>query len=326
VVDRTGLILDIFAHRAKSSEARTQVELAQLQYMLPRLTRQWTHLSKQYGGIGTKGPGETQIETDRRMIRTRIAHLREKLEKIDTQRATQRKARGEQFRIALVGYTNAGKSTLMNELCDAGVHAENRLFATIDTTVRSADLGNGRKVLLSDTVGFIRKLPQHLIASFRSTLAEVREADLLLHVVDVSSPVALEQISVVEETLKQIGADDIPTLMVLNKVDLIDGYNDALRELKTRYPESVAISAARGLHLNALRERLVEELEHSMIERNLQIPIANYNKLLKIHGLADVFESTFDDEYAYVRLVFNPKVRTQVEQIIAKAEGSGVKV
>ncbi len=319
VVDRTGLILDIFASRARSSEARTQVELAQLQYMLPRLTRQWTHLSKQYGGIGTKGPGETQIETDRRMIRTRIAHLREKLERIETQRETQRKGRDELFRIALVGYTNAGKSTLMNELAGAEVHAENRLFATIDTTVRSMELGNGRRVLLSDTVGFIRKLPQHLVASFRSTLAEVREADLLLHVVDVASPVALEQIAVVEETLRQIGADTVPTLMVLNKVDMIEGYDETLRDMLARYPDAIAVSAMRGLHITALRERLLQAVDRSMIERNVQVPIARYSMVQKVHELAEVLETTFDDHSAYMRLVFSPKVRGQVDELLSRA-------
>ncbi|MEK6650721.1 MAG: GTPase HflX, partial [Bacteroidota bacterium] len=183
VVDRSGLILDIFASRAKSSEARTQVELAQLQYMLPRLTRAWTHLSKQFGGIGTKGPGETQIETDRRMVRTRIGHLQEKLERIGQQRLTQRKGRSKHVRAALVGYTNVGKSTLLNILSGSDVFVENRLFATLDPTTRFVDLGGGNSLLMTDTVGFIRKLPHHLVASFKSTLEEVTEADLLLHVV-----------------------------------------------------------------------------------------------------------------------------------------------
>ncbi|HCV42280.1 MAG TPA: GTPase HflX, partial [Bacteroidetes bacterium] len=195
IVDRSGIILDIFASRARTSEAKTQVELAQLQYMLPRLTRQWTHLSKQFGGIGTKGPGETQIETDRRAIRHKISHLNTKLKRIAKERAEQRKGRENFPRVALVGYTNAGKSTLLNWLSKADVLVEDRLFATLDSTVRLVSLSPAHKILLSDTVGFIRKLPHHLVASFKSTLEEVAEADILLHVVDVSHPLFEEQIS-----------------------------------------------------------------------------------------------------------------------------------
>jgi GTP-binding protein HflX len=324
VIDRSGLILDIFAQRARSREARTQVELAQLQYMLPRLTRQWTHLSKQYGGIGTKGPGETQIETDRRMIRTRISHLREKLEKIDTQREIQRKGRTERFRIALVGYTNAGKSTLMNELSGAGVHAENRLFATLDATVRGVELTPGRTVLISDTVGFIRKLPSHLIASFRSTLAEVKEADLLLHVVDTASPAVHEQIAVVEETLREIEADAIPVVMVLNKVDLLDSDDETLSELRHRYPGSVAISAERGLHIHGLRTRMVELLEATFVEVTVKVSIARFNVLAKVYDYADVIDRKFDEENAWVTMRYSPKQTDQVEHIVSAA--GGVKV
>ncbi|HUI64610.1 MAG TPA: GTPase HflX, partial [Bacteroidota bacterium] len=205
IVDRSGLILDIFAGRARTNEAMTQVELAQLQYMLPRLTRQWTHLSKQFGGIGTKGPGETQIETDRRAIRTRISRLNAKLKRISKERAEQRKGRERLPRVALVGYTNAGKSTIMNCFSGAEVLVEDRLFATLDSTVRLVTLSPVHKILLSDTVGFIRKLPHHLIASFKSTLDEVTEADILLHVVDMSHPLFGEQILVVNDTLEEIG-------------------------------------------------------------------------------------------------------------------------
>ncbi|MBU2472122.1 MAG: GTPase HflX, partial [Bacteroidetes bacterium] len=204
IVDRSGLILDIFASRAKSKEAMTQVELAQLQYLMTRLTRQWTHLSKQYGGIGTKGPGETQIETDRRAIRTRIKLLKDKLHTIEKEREVQRKGRKYFTRVALVGYTNAGKSTLMNTLSSSDVFVEDRLFATLDTTVRTIKLPHSQTVLLSDTVGFIRKLPPHLIASFKSTLAEVTEADILLHVVDVSHPLFEEHIKTVESTIEEL--------------------------------------------------------------------------------------------------------------------------
>ena len=218
VLDRTNLILDIFAQRAQTAHAKVQVELAQYQYLLPRLTRMWTHLERQRGGIGMRGPGETQIETDRRIILDKIAHLKEQLGKIDKQMATQRKTRGQMVRIALVGYTNVGKSTIMNMLSKSEVFAENKLFATLDTTVRKVVIGN-LPFLLSDTVGFIRKLPHHLVESFKSTLDEVREADILLHVVDVSHPGFEDQINVVNKTLQEIGAQNIPTYVVFNKID-----------------------------------------------------------------------------------------------------------
>ena len=218
VLDRTNLILDIFAQRAQTAHAKVQVELAQYQYLLPRLTRMWTHLERQRGGIGMRGPGETQIETDRRIILDKISHLKEQLEKIDKQMATQRKNRGQMVRIALVGYTNVGKSTIMNMLSKSDVFAENKLFATLDTTVRKVVIGN-LPFLLSDTVGFIRKLPHNLVESFKSTLDEVREADILLHVVDISHPNFEEQIDVVNRTLQEIGAQNIPTYVVFNKVD-----------------------------------------------------------------------------------------------------------
>lgn len=319
VVDRSGLILDIFARRARTSEARTQVELAQLQYLLPRLTRMWTHLSKQYGGIGTKGPGETQIETDRRLIRTRISGLRQKLERIETQRETQRKGREELFRIALVGYTNAGKSTLMNELTGAGVHAENRLFATLDPTVRSVELTPGRTVLVSDTVGFIRKLPSNLIASFRSTLAETREADLLLHVVDASSVAVEEHIAVVDETLKQIDAANVPVIIVFNKIDLMQPGDERLRDLVFRHPNAVLISAARGLGLQSLKDALVEAVEATLVEVDVRAPIGNFNRLAKIYEYADVLDRRFDEEHVYATIRFSPKMRDHVEHVLAVA-------
>ena len=218
VLDRTGLILDIFAGRARTSHARTQVELAQYQYLLPRLTGMWAHLGRQRGGIGLRGPGETEIETDRRIIRDKIALLKEQLKRIDVQMATQRKNRGKMVRVALVGYTNAGKSTLMNLLSKSDVFAEDKLFATLDTTVRKVVIGN-LPFLLSDTVGFIRKLPHHLVESFKSTLDEVRESDLLLHVVDISHPGFEEQISVVDETLRELNSSEKRLILVFNKID-----------------------------------------------------------------------------------------------------------
>jgi len=219
VLDRTNLILDIFAQRAKSAYAKTQVELAQYQYLLPRLTKMWSHLERQRGGIGMRGPGESQIETDRRIILDKIAKLKEQLKKIDKQMSSQRGNRGSLVRIALVGYTNVGKSTIMNLLSKSDVFAENKLFATLDTTVRKVVIENV-PFLLSDTVGFIRKLPHQLVESFKSTLDEVREADILMHIVDVSHPGFEEQIKVVNETLAEIGAKEKPQYMVFNKIDL----------------------------------------------------------------------------------------------------------
>ena len=218
ILDRTNLILDIFAKRARTSHAKTQVELAQYQYLLPRLTRMWTHLERQRGGIGLRGPGETEIETDRRVIRDKISLLKERLKEIDMQQSVQRKNRGKLIRVALVGYTNVGKSTLMNLLSKSEVFAENKLFATLDTTVRKVVIEN-LPFLLSDTVGFIRKLPHGLIESFKSTLDELRESDILLHVVDISHPEFESQIETVNQTLEEIGASDKKTIMVFNKID-----------------------------------------------------------------------------------------------------------
>ncbi|MBF9142559.1 GTPase HflX [Hymenobacter properus] len=242
IVDRSLLILDIFALRAKSATSRTQVELAQYQYLLPRLTGLWTHLDKQRGGVGMKGPGETEIETDRRIVRDRIAFLKEKLEELDKQSHTQRKSRGGLVRVALVGYTNVGKSTLMNVLGKAEVFAENKLFATVDATTRKVVLDN-QPFLLSDTVGFIRKLPTKLIESFKSTLDEIREADLLLHVVDISHPGFEEQIQVVNDTLADIGAADKPMLLVFNKIDQYkpdDAQHDPFGEVQEDEGEEAA--------------------------------------------------------------------------------------
>ena len=218
ILDRTNLILDIFAKRAQTAHAKVQVELAQYQYLLPRLTRMWTHLERQRGGIGLRGPGETEIETDRRIIRDKIALLKKKLVQIDKQKATQRKNRGKMVRVALVGYTNVGKSTLMNLISKSDIFAENKLFATLDTTVRKVVIEN-LPFLLSDTVGFIRKLPHGLVESFKSTLDEVRESDILIHVVDISHPEFEDQIKTVNETLAEIGAADKPIIMAFNKID-----------------------------------------------------------------------------------------------------------
>jgi GTPase len=274
IYDRSLLILDIFLFRAKTAQARTQVELARNQYLLPRLTRMWTHLERQRGATGTRGgSGEQEIETDRRNIKYQITILKKELEKIEKQRLTQRKSRTNIVRVALVGYTNVGKSTLMNLLSGSGVLAENKLFATVDATVRKVTYGN-IPFLLSDTVGFIRKLPHHLIESFKSTLDEVREADMLLHVVDLAHPFHDNQIQVVSETLKDIGAANIPTVLVLNKVDLYMKANpDAqLDEMKGYYREKgfehiIFVSAVTGQNMNALRQLIFEEVK----KKHLQI-------------------------------------------------------
>jgi GTP-binding protein HflX len=284
IVDRSLLILDIFAIRAKSAQARTQVEMAQYQYFLPRLTNLWTHLSRQKGGVGMRGPGETEIETDRRIVRDKIALLRDKLEKLDKQNYQQRKARTEMVRVALVGYTNVGKSTLMNLLAKSEVFAENKLFATVDATVRKLVIDQ-IPFLLSDTVGFIRKLPHRLIESFKSTLDEIREADLLVHVVDISHPSFEEHIEVVNKTLKEINSGDKPVLLVFNKIDQyrvqeLDETNDmgegsgkpTLEDLKATYmaqmhSPTIFISAREKINIDYLREELMRRVSAIHFER-----------------------------------------------------------
>ncbi|PWE00416.1 GTPase HflX [Marinilabilia rubra] len=276
ILDRTNLILDIFARRARTAHAKTQVELAQYQYLLPRLTRMWTHLERQRGGIGMRGPGEKEIETDRRIIRDKISKLKSDLKKIDRQMATQRKNRGKLVRVALVGYTNVGKSTLMNTLSKSEVFAENKLFATLDTTVRKVVVGN-LPFLLADTVGFIRKLPHHLVESFKSTLDEVREADILLHVVDISHPGFEKQIEIVNQTLHEIDDREKPMVMVFNKVDAfsytekeeddlspVKQENYSLEDLKKSWmakdTKSIFISAREKTNFEEFRELLYREV------------------------------------------------------------------
>lgn len=249
ILDRTNLILDIFAQRAKTAYAKTQVELAQYQYLLPRLTRMWTHLERQRGGIGMRGPGESQIETDRRIILDKISRLKEQLRKIDKQMASQRGNRGSLVRISLVGYTNVGKSTLMNLLAKSEVFAENKLFATLDTTVRKVVIENV-PFLLSDTVGFIRKLPHQLVESFKSTLDEVREADILMHVVDISHPNFEEQIKVVRETLEEIGAKNKPTFLVFNKIDVYKYIPQDEFDLEEKQRENYSLDELKNSWIN----------------------------------------------------------------------------
>src|SRR4030065_1162364 len=293
IIDRSGLILDIFALRAKTKEAQTQVELAQLEYLLPRLTRAWTHLSKQYGGIGTKGPGETQIETDRRMIRTRISHLKEKLKDIESQRQTQSKGRIDSVRISLVGYTNAGKSTLFNLVTKSEVFAEDKLFATLDSTTRVYNI-NKQKLLLSDTVGFIRKLPPHLIASFKSTLNEVRSADIILHVIDLAHHYFADHVEVVEDTLSDLGCKDKTQLKVFNKVDIVKDKNK-IDYVRNRYENSVVISAERGINISSLEKKLLDIIEQSFVLNTIEINLHNSKLASKIHSLAKVLSTKYSD-------------------------------
>jgi GTP-binding protein HflX len=281
IVDRSTLILDIFAARAQSAQARSQVELAQMKYLLPRLRGLWTHLERQQGGIGMRGPGETQIETDRRIVQNRVKALEGRLKEIDQQSQTQRKTRGEMIRVALVGYTNVGKSTIMNLMSKSEVLAENKLFATLDTTVRKV-VFEQMPFLLSDTVGFIRKLPHHLVESFKSTLDEVRESDILLHVVDVAHPQYEDHIRTVQQTLLDMNAQDKPTLMVFNKIDLYrETYYDDLLDQETRdhietelrenmlnnYGESVFVSAKTKEGVDELREKMSRLIKESYVIR-----------------------------------------------------------
>lgn len=285
ILDRTNLILDIFAKRAQTAHAKTQVELAQYQYLLPRLTRMWTHLERQRGGIGLRGPGETEIETDRRIIRNKISRLKDQLKKIDRQMATQRKNRGKLVRVSLVGYTNVGKSTIMNMLSKSEVFAENKLFATLDTTVRKVVIGN-LPFLLSDTVGFIRKLPHNLVESFKSTLDEVREADILLHVVDISHSNFEEQIDVVHQTLHEIDARNKPTYLLFNKIDAYTFQpkeeddltpktkeNYSLEELKNSW---MAKSDYPTYFISALKKQNIEEFRQVLYQKVKEIHVTRY--------------------------------------------------
>lgn len=285
ILDRTNLILDIFARRAQTAHAKTQVELAQYEYLLPRLTRMWTHLERQRGGIGLRGPGETEIETDRRIIRDRIAKLKEDLKKIDRQKTVQRKNRGKMVRVALVGYTNVGKSTLMNVLSKSDIFAENKLFATLDTTVRKVVIGN-LPFLLSDTVGFIRKLPHSLVESFKSTLDEVRESDILLQVVDISHPGFEEQVGIVNQTLAEIGAVDKPMYMVFNKIDAFRFIEKDEDDLSPPGPENLSLeqlkkswmasSSLQCVFISARKKDNIEELKDFLYSRVKEIHSKRY--------------------------------------------------
>lgn len=321
VLDRSELILDIFAERARTREAKLQVELAQLQYLLPRLKRMWTHLSRIRGGIGLRGPGETQIEVDRRAIRDKIATLEEKLERIEKRRELQRKGRADAWNVALVGYTNVGKSTIMNRLSGERLTAENRLFATLDATTRQIDLPSGDGVVLTDTVGFIRNLPHHLVASFRATLEEVVHADLLLHVVDVSDPQHEEQMRVVDRVLEDLEIDEAPRLLVFNKFDRIaPGERAGVRaRLLAEHPDAVVASAIEERGLVALEEALSAFVRSHEVEVHLSLPLASGKVLSRLYEMGDVLERTYTDES--IEIEFRAR-----REVVERLEDEGVTV
>jgi len=319
IIDRSGLILDIFALRAKTKEAKTQVELAQLQYLLPRLTRAWTHLSKQYGGIGTKGPGETQIETDRRIIRTRISHLKEKLKKIELQRSTQSSNRKNHVRVSLAGYTNAGKSTLFNLLTKSDVFAEDKLFATLDSTTRTLDLNSSQKMLISDTVGFIRKLPPHLVASFKSTLNEVRDADIILHVIDMAHHFYEDHLKIVDDTLKEFGSKDKIEIKVFNKVDAVKD-KSKIEFIRNTYKNSVIISAQKGINISKLNEMLIDAAECSFVEDEISIAIENTKLVSQIHSLAEVISTKYDNGSVVLNIRTSKENKERIKKLLGKDE------
>jgi GTP-binding protein HflX len=321
VLDRSELILDIFASRARTHEARLQVELAQLEYALPRLRKMWTHLSRQVGGgggIGVRGPGETQLETDRRLAGEKIRDLKHRLAEIQKRKEREVGARRGEHTISLVGYTNAGKSTLMNALTGAGVLAKDQLFSTLDTRTRQWQVKDFGRVLLSDTVGFIRDLPHHLVASFRATLEETRQARLLMHVADASNPIAEEQIKAVDTVLEEVGVADKPRLLVLNKMDRVADPASVVT-LRNRYPRAVAVSAATGQGLDELRDAVVEMLTDRFVSAEVTLPASDGRALAWLGAHADIFRQKFEDDTVVIRC-------HMPEHLVPKIVGPGVSV
>jgi GTP-binding protein HflX len=319
VLDRTQLILDIFAQRARSREGRLQIELAQLQYLLPRLTRMWHHLSRQTGGIGTRGPGETQLEVDRRRVQERIARLERELEGVRKVRNVQRQGRKRhQWPVAaVVGYTNAGKSTLLNLMTGADVLAVDKLFATLDPTTRSFMLPNKQRVLLTDTVGFLRKLPHTLIESFKATLEEVSEADLLIHVVDLSHPRADDQMSAVDSVIKELNAFGKQTLIVFNKIDLLENPELAL-VYRRRFPQSVAISAKTGQGIDQFVEALQAALGAWRLRSRFRVPLAESNLIAELHRVGHVLELRYENDYAVITAHVPPHLEQKLTHFIVR--------
>jgi GTP-binding protein HflX len=321
VLDRTSLILDIFAQRARTKEGKLQIELAQLQHLLPRLTRFWGHLSRQTGGIGMRGgEGETQLETDRRRVQDRIARIERELEIVRRQRSTQRQARQRNHwaLASIVGYTNAGKSTLLNRLTGAQVLAEDKLFATLDPTTRRLRLPTNQNVLLTDTVGFIRKLPHGLVEAFKATLEEVVQADLLVHVVDVSHPQAEDQIRAVEDVLKEIGAEGKPVLMVFNKTDQLNGNGDVLARFLERHPHGVAMSAETGEGVPGFLAELGSQLRPIREFMELSVPHDRAGVIARLHQLGQVIERNYDGETARFKARIPPHLHEEFAPFVVK--------
>ncbi len=316
IIDRSALILDIFSQHARSKEAKTQVELAQLEYFLPRLTRQWTHLERQMGGVGTRaGAGETQIEVDRRLIRDRIAKLKKDLIRIDKEREIQGKRRKDKYRVALVGYTNAGKSTLMKGLSGSEVFIEDQLFATLDTTIRSIELNDAHQFLLSDTVGFIRKLPHHLVASFRSTLKEVIEADLILIVLDASHSQIQEHFETIESVLKDLSVGDKQKLIVLNKIDQVE--EERLTNLRSEYDSAVMVSALNHLRLDRLLDAVKLAMDSSFLTRQIDIPYTRGKELALAQNNVEIIDREYGEEG--IRLTIRGRAE-QVQRIVTRIQ------
>jgi len=302
VIDRSALILDIFKKHAKTREAKTQVELAFCQYLLPRLTRQWTHLERQMGGVGTRaGMGETQIEIDRRLVRDKISKLKLDLKKIEIERTTQSQKRNREFRVALVGYTNAGKSTLFNSLTGNNVYVQDQLFATLDTTVRKLRINKTHQVLISDTVGFIRKLPHNLVASFRSTLKELLEADLILIVLDASSVIIDDHLDTIKRVLTDLGADDIPKSLVFNKIDRVKEELE-LKRLRNKFSDAIFISALHHLRLDDVRNHIIDKIESDFEIFDLNIPYHKGKTISQLQDQVEILESVYGDDEIYLKI------------------------
>ena len=317
VLDRSGLILDIFHKHAKTKEARTQVDLAYMEYLLPRLTRQWTHLERQMGGIGTRaGMGETQIEIDRRLIRTRISKLKKELIRIEKERDTQSYRRQSEFRVSLVGYTNAGKSTLFKALTGSDVYIQDQLFATLDTTVRQLQIDESHPILLSDTVGFIRKLPHNLVASFKSTLKEVLEADLILVMLDISSSQIEDHFQTIENVLKEMGAQEIPQILVLNKVDLISDGN-MIEKRQREFPNSVTVSAQQHLRLSELRSRIIGKMEENFQTIDLEFSYDQGKTIAHAQEGVEVLKREYEENGVKLRIRGS---QSRINQILSAVE------
>lgn len=314
VIDRSELILDIFATRAATFQAKLQVELAQLEYTKPRLKRMWTHLSRIEGGIGTRGPGEKQLEVDKRIVSRKIHYLRKKLHEIEKRQERLVESRKEFFTVSIVGYTNAGKSTLMNALTDVGAFVQDKLFATLDTKTGVCKLENGQKVLISDTVGFIQKLPHHLVSSFKATLEEARHADLLLHVVDVSSPVTHKQIAAVETVLKELGCDNKPTIIVFNKIDVLKDVS-VVPLLQTSYKDCVVISAVTHQGIAELKRRILETIERRFLCVDLSCSPGNGKLIAYLHGHAHIMSEQYVEEQVTFRLLIDKKIVQKIQAL-----------